>query len=1233
MRRASWQNGSEMAFPMLFGHLAFQTHRCWCVFMRKAFWYGAESWRMFYGQQLPTAAKPSEPVAYTLPEGGQVTLEGWRTEQRDGETVYVGAGGQETDWIGHAYEMYKLEQDRRTQQGGTLAFVAGLLDKLTPGNFSESALRTTFSQLDDWHHRGEHPILRGMNLYEYSTWVYRHELPPFASSDTAAQPSKRCHLDIPFDDSYAPGRTWVQRVAQTPRVPRLEGIRFETDANPEMHYLVKSLLFRPLCLPSLQAFQSPERPEGTAARKASDLRILQMYEQLCTAPAGGAAWPAQSGGPGIPGPFQRGFTAFLAEEETKAAAAVRKRVTACVWPSLWDTVEVHAALAELADAWDATDATGGVAEPAFKGDTAGAAHVAELIDGAQSDRLTASEYYALRVTTLVRNFDGIAAASHEKPKRRIEDDAHVKEEPLFREGGDGEGPGLDQVEAADEMAKAGLAKLGASATIAHRFEPDQLERIMAFDTRDRTTAYSKDLLEAMPAMREGSLPSPSEDAALEQRRKDNRKDVAEVYGSLDRQAPESIGLAGVDAAPLAALLGRIEERQSARAQGVGDDEAEDDEVPPPEVAAPTAPNTEATAHFAPSDRWRRPSDYIKHMMGLFEQGLTAPKGTTPKGGKPKKKTLSRDQVCFLSLFANACNSAWEEERDDVPVERRKTRHLLLIGQGGSGKTAIVQEIVLPAIDFIFPPEPSDTTSSLMACASWAQAENLSTEVHKAVSCHNAAGMRVGGLRNRDMIGLTPATKVNLQRRWNSKRCLVVEEVSMMSPALFNMLLYRSWIARKDGWAVREERLYDKLDTAFGRMPIVIYLGDFLQLRPVAGRSLLVNLQELADGEKEMHPEHQMAVKLFQGVECCCELQGTMRFQDNPGGHKLRDLVAFMRQPKAAGSKEYALAAESWRAIQARGPADGAPEADPRMRSDKFQRGHMLAIYWETVGRWALMRAKRDALALRTPLYLLQAADRAEPPMSRDDAAKLMNHYNPHETGGMHGLLGVHVGMRVRLTEHLDKAHGLVKDAEGIVVRVEVDPRDQESVDAAAAAGAGKAREVYLRHLPLGIWLRMDKLTNSPCVEVLEEERPGMFDSTDTDSLYLLLPSSTILPFKWREYAVHRTGFPLTHGAVRTSTACQGKTLRHGVIVDCARRESGAHPMEEEDWWLHLYVMLSRATSLDDLLLLRAPDADFLLRGPPADLRVRLAIFARRVRATRTRAEALARSLGFEDFLR
>ena len=66
------------------------------------------------------------------------------------------------------------------------------------------------------------------------------------------------------------------------------------------------------------------------------------------------------------------------------------------------------------------------------------------------------EYYALRATMLVKNFDGIAAASHEKPNRRVDDDAHVNEEPLFREGGDADGGGLDQMEAVTEVVKAGV---------------------------------------------------------------------------------------------------------------------------------------------------------------------------------------------------------------------------------------------------------------------------------------------------------------------------------------------------------------------------------------------------------------------------------------------------------------------------------------------------------------------------------------------------------------------------------------------------------------------------------------------------------------------------------------------------------------------------------------------------------------------------------------------------------
>ena len=73
-------------------------------------------------------------------------------------------------------------------------------------------------------------------------------------------------------------------------------------------------------------------------------------------------------------------------------------------------------------------------------------------------------------------------------------------------------------------------------------------------------------------------------------------------------------------------------------------------------------------------------------------------------------------------------------------------------------------------------------------------------------------------------------------------------------------------------------------------------------------------------------------------------------------------------------------------------------------------------------------------------------------------------------------------------------------------------------------------------------------------------------------------------------------------------------------------------MDDDDWWLHLYVMMFRATRLDDLLLLRAPDVEFLKHGTPKVFRDRLAQFDRRVKSCKTKAEQLVKELGLVRFL-
>ena len=226
------------------------------------------------------------------------------------------------------------------------------------------------------------------------------------------------------------------------------------------------------------------------------------------------------------------------------------------------------------------------------------------------------------------------------------------------------------------------------------------------------------------------------------------------------------------------------------------------------------------------------------------------------------------------------------------------------------------------------------------------------------------------------------------------------------------------------------------------------------------------------------------------------------------------------------------------------------------------------------------------------------------------------------------MLALHIGMRIRLLDALDENKTLVKDAEGEVVRIVPHAADQMAVDDALEKGAGR---VYLKKLPKGIWVRMDKYDGAPFTQILKQHCSTLLPE-DTRNLVFIEPR-TADPFVFREYTVTRTGFPISHARAITSTACQGRTMRDGVIIDCGRHETGAHEKEDDDWWLDLYVMLSRATRLDDLLLIRAPELSFFVKGPPRTLQKQLAKFSRRTNLCRQDAEQLATELGLASFLR
>ena len=151
-------------------------------------------------------------------------------------------------------------------------------------------------------------------------------------------------------------------------------------------------------------------------------------------------------------------------------------------------------------------------------------------------------------------------------------------------------------------------------------------------------------------------------------------------------------------------------------------------------------------------------------------------------------------------------------------------------------------------------------------------------------------------------------------------------------------------------------------------------------------------------------------------------------------------------------------------------------------------------------------------------------------MPRDLIAKLLNKPNPKDTGFMHGALHVHVGMHFRLLAALDIDKGLVKDAEGEIVHVVINPADQALVDAAMAAGKPF---VYLKYLPLGIWARMKKFDQACFGDALSDPSDGI-PTPLRESLVFILPH-TASPFKFRgprviscSFFVYRPPVCLTH---------------------------------------------------------------------------------------------------------
>lgn len=1121
----------------------------------------------------------------------------------DGEVFLEGPNGEIADTENEAYNIDIAA--RRLHSGGndvsaaaTYKFMQDFLNRMADENAEPQEdrgvrIKVATSTLEDWLWRGDAPIIRDMSWHVYAMWVYRVEKPaPFQGR----APTSRW-VEAPFSEDYVLHRTHVQRFASEPRVPMFEGFTMPPSTrDSETAALYKHLRTRPL---SVSAGSDPV-----------EARLRAAFEPLCQRPAevitNAQRWPEIA--------FSQNWQAFSRLQREDANEGRRRLLARYEYPSIWETQEVFDHLVDLAididDMADDDDASPGSSIPK-------ACPAASADPDADKPRATVQQYTALIGEEVAYNLEGLARARVEKHKRMYQTDQEIHQQYVKMTTGGGEGA---QDDGADDVGPdeggASISRDTVFPMAPWNLDMADMTSIIEMKNRTRLTKFTKELL---------NLPCMAADAGIAGTDEEIR----------DRRARELMrrscytDLCQADTQFLMTLRDKQFERLEVN---MSEDNVEQLPAIPHQVRS-VGLGLPSDATFSSQNVYGKPSEFIRALM----QDL------------PSDEALTREQTLFMAKFANACDQA-HEDLQLPPADRRPPTHLLLLGQGGSGKTYVVQKIVFAAVNFIWPEDRASEPTLMVVAASNAQAKNISTARHKARTLHNASCMRVQSYALKDM---RPGNKQDtLTRLWSKVVVLVVEEVSMVGALLFNMLSYRSTCGRSVEHCVTPGAYMDGPEggpypNAFGRCPIVLLLGDFLQLPPTNNVSVAEDLlaKDITTGQyiRRETPslEVQYGCKLFKAIPHVFELHGTKRFIK---GDPLGEFLTCMRRREVTGLR---FPPHVWSAFQDTFANDECGRLDPRHSEDKFRNGFGVAMYWETLARWIPARAKRDAAAAGVPMVCIQMHDECNS-IDRDEAMRVLNVPNLHRTGDMHGVSTSHKGMRVRLTKKLNSSVGLVQDQTATIVDYAFADSDR------AGYGATPAGQMFHpRFLPMGIWLQVDNFTQGVLAdEILElvaeppdlrqcDSEPGFIGPRPSEQWWeaqqsararglFLLPVTTD-HFKFLSRGTHpvkRSGFAITHAAFHTSTSVQGHTIRTGLTIDCGRiSPSGPLGMSDESWWFHLYVMFSRATCMRDMLLLRPPPKELLERGPPRAILHSLERFIDLEQKSVAEAEQLCKEFG------
>ena len=589
--------------------------------------------------------------------------------------------------------------------------------------------------------------------------------------------------------------------------------------------------------------------------------------------------------------------------------------------------------------------------------------------------------------------------------------------------------------------------------------------------------------------------------------------------------------------------------------------------------------------------------------------------------------LNDEQTNAVALIAWQMQKMWAERSEDgmLPTSwGQDNLRLMLLGGGGCGKTYTMLNVVKPLIELFFGPNsfegqcPSNSGARLFG----------GRTIHASIGFNATSSLKV------EHLALKGKTRTKVERITVPAAAVAIDEASQMSGSILHANALRHTYGRARAHNLQVEN-YMQMDQLFGNMPIVILLGDYLQLPPVPETSSV--LWPAANASYE----HRQGRAIISRMPLVYEFRKSNRFKDEA----LIRILAAMRTAggqKLADSDWQALAERKIRAATPKQALSGHHQPDPRV----WQAANWIesAYDWVTVMLAMQVRTRLAAAEARKVLWYIVAIDVPDGECPISIFRAMTGCPSVTTTKKLPGILPLYIGARVRLTKTL-MAPELVPEREGTVVGLELHEMDRSRLRGRMQEQTSITEDgaYMLEHMPKCVFVKFDGFEKElmeplPCEEhaVCGPERSCQKCKFFT-GIVAVLPQSAQWTFRQSagqqhkqlgkpsasiRVEVRRVQFPLVPALPKTLHGLQGVTADPGLLGHFRLPK-----VSKETKWLAYYVLLSRVRSLSQLLLHGLPDRSILEGGPPEMLQTAIdQLFQGKISHTLAECEAARKNL-------